>query len=102
MSVLAEGDAEYLKVDPDAFRAWVRDHKSRALESKMMSEQEAVERFVDDSDYLVFDCAEAMRGPMSLIREIIRQRKKDLWIAGKFTFFIPSMLVAAGCVTKAD
>jgi len=102
LAVLAEGDAEYLKVDPDGFRAWVRDHKSRALESKLMNEKEAVERFVADGDYLVFDCAEAMRGPMSLIREIIRQRKKELWVAGKFTFFIPSMLVAAGCVTKAD
>ena len=102
MNVLAEGNADYLKVDPDGFREWVRDHKSRALVSKLVSEQEAVARFVADGDYFVFDCAEAMRGPMSLIREIIRQRKKDLWCAGKFTFFIPSMLVAAGCVSKAD
>lgn len=102
MTVLSEGNADYLAVDPDGFREWVRDHKSRALKSKLMGEREAVERFVADGDYLVFDCAEAMRGPMSLIREIIRQRKKDLWVAGKFTFFIPSMLVAAGCVTKAD
>ena len=27
MQVLAEGAAEYLTVDPDAFRAYVRDHK---------------------------------------------------------------------------
>ena len=102
MEVLAEGNAEYLKVDPDGFREWVRDHKSRALESKLVSEQDAIARLVDDGDYIVWDCSEGGRGPMSLLREIIRQRKKDLWCAGKFTFFIPSMLVAAGCVSKAD
>jgi acyl CoA:acetate/3-ketoacid CoA transferase alpha subunit len=102
MDVVAEGNAEYLKVDPDAFREWVRDHKSRALESKIMSEQDAVAKLVEDGDYIVWDCSEGMRGPMSLLREIIRQKKKDMWCAGKFTFFIPSMLVAAGCISKAD
>lgn len=102
MEVLAEGTAEYLKVDPDGFREWVRDHKSRALETKLMSEGEAVDRFVADGDYIVWDCAEGMRGPMSLLREIMRQRRKDLWCAGKFTFFIPAMLVGAGCISKAD
>ena len=63
MNVLAEGTAEYLKVDPDGFREWVRDHKSRALVSKLMSEKEAVERLVNDGDYFVFDCTEAVRGP---------------------------------------
>lgn len=102
MEVVIEGSAEYLKVDPDGFREWVRDHKSRALESKVMSEQDAVAKLVDDGDYIVWDCTEGMRGPMSLLREIIRQKKKDMWCAGKFTFFIPSMLVAAGCISKAD
>ena len=68
LNVLAEGTAEYLKVDPDGFREWVRDHKSRALVSKLATEQEAVARLVADGDYIVWDCAEAMRGPMSLLR----------------------------------
>ncbi len=102
MNVLAEGTGEYLRVDPDGHRAWVREHKSRALVSKLMSEQEAVSRFVQDGDYIVWDCTEVVRGPMSLVREIVRQRKKELWCAGKFTYVIPAMLVAAGCVSKAD
>ncbi len=102
MDVLAEGNAEYLKVDPDGFREWVRDHKSRALVSKLTTEQDAVARLVADGDYIVWDCSEGMRGPMSLLREIIRQKKKELWCAGKFTFFIPAMMVAAGCISKAD
>ena len=53
VDILAEGRGEYLKVDPDGFREWVRENKSRALVPKLMSEKEAVERFVADGDYLL-------------------------------------------------
>ncbi len=102
MRVVAEGKSEYLTVDPDAFRAYVRDHKQRALVPKLMSEREAVERFVADGNYLVYDCNYFQRGPSSLIREVIRQRKKDLWICGKFTYVDVGLLVGAGCVSKVD
>ena len=42
MRILAEGKAEYLTVDPDGFRAYVREHKQRALTPKLMSAREAV------------------------------------------------------------
>ncbi len=51
MSILAEGEGAYLKPDPDGFRAWVRDHKPRTLVNKLMSEQEAVVRFVSGGAY---------------------------------------------------
>jgi glutaconate CoA-transferase subunit A len=51
-----------------------------------MSRREAVSRFVADGDYLVYECNYLMRGPSSLLREIIRQRKRDIWLAGKFTY----------------
>lgn len=72
--------ADALTPDPDAFRAYAREHKQRGLASKLMTEEEAVATFVEDGDYLVYDCNYLQRGPASLIREIIRQRKKDLWI----------------------
>lgn len=50
MHVLAEGQAEYLRVDPDGFRAYVRDHKQRALVPKLMSARDAIERYVADGD----------------------------------------------------
>ena len=102
MKILAEGTAEYLKPDPDGHREWVRDHKSRALVSKLMSEKEAIEKFVQDGDYIVYECTYLQRGPSCLIREIVRQRKKDLWLAAKFTWVIAAMLVGAGCVSKMD
>jgi acyl CoA:acetate/3-ketoacid CoA transferase alpha subunit len=102
MRVLAEGTAPYLTVDPDGFREHVRDRKSRALEPKLMSAREAVERFVADGDYLVYDCNYLMRGPSILIREIIRQRKRNLWLGGKFTYVDVGLLIGAGCVSKVD
>ncbi|MGD0764764.1 MAG: CoA-transferase [Dehalococcoidia bacterium] len=102
MEVLAAGKGEFKPPDPDAMRAWVRDHKTRALVSKLMTEQEAVSRFVADGDYLAYDLNIAARGPASLFREMIRQRKKDLWIAAKFSWADATLLVAGGCVSKVD
>ena len=102
MRVLAEGHAEYLNVDPDGFRAYVRDHKQRALTPKLMPAQAAVERYVADGDYLVFDCNYFQRGPSALIREVIRQNRRDLWLCGKFSYVDVGLLVGAGCVSKID
>jgi glutaconate CoA-transferase subunit A len=102
MRILEEGKGEYLKVDPDGYRAYVRDHKPHEMISKLMSEKEAVEKFVHDGDYLAYDCNYFQRGPSSLIREIIRQRKKNLWLCGKFTYVACAMLVEAGCADRID
>ncbi len=102
MQILAEGAGEYLKPDPDGYRAWVRDHKPRAMVSKLMTEKEAIEKFVQDGDYIVYECTYLQRGPSSLIREIIRQKKKDLWVGAKFTWVSAALLVGAGCASKLD
>lgn len=102
MEVLDSGIGQFVPPDPDAFREYVRTHKERRLVDKVMSEQDAVSRFVADGDYLAYDQNVAVRGPTSLFREIIRQRKKDLWIAAKFTWTDASLLVAGGCVSKID
>jgi len=67
-----------------------------------MSEKEAVERFVSDGDYLGYDLAMHRRGPNALYREIIRQRKKDLWVAVRFSYLDPGLLIAGGCVSRID
>ena len=102
LEILAEGDSPYFPVDPDGFRAWVRDNKDRSLRSKLMSEKDAVERLVGDGDYLTYDCNYLMRGPNSLLHEVIRQKKKDLWVAGKFTYVDTALLAGAGCMSKVD
>ncbi len=102
MEIIAEGNGEYFAPDPDGFRAWVRDHKSRTLVNKVMNEHEAIKTFVSDGDYLAYDCNYFQRGPSSLIREVIRQKKRSLWVCGKFTYVALALLVEAGCATKAD
>jgi len=102
LDVLAEGRGQYLKVDPDGYRDWVREHKTRALVPKLMSEKEAVEKFVQDGDYLLYECNYLQRGPSSLIREVIRQKKKELWVGAKFTWVAAALLVGGDCVSKLD
>ena len=102
MQVLTSGTGEFLPPDPDAFRAYVRSNKERRLVNKVITEQEAVSRFVSDGDYVAYDQNMAIRGPASLFREIVRQRKKDLWLCAKFTWTDVSLLTAGGCVSKVD
>ncbi len=102
VELLAEGEAKFHPVDPDGFREYVRDHKQRGLVSKLMTEKDAVAKYVADGDYLVYDCNYLMRGPSSVMREIIRQRKRNIWLAGKFTYPDVALLVGAGCVSKVD
>ncbi len=102
MTVVAQGTSVFLAPDPDAHRHYIRDHKEKGLVSKVMSESEAIDRFVDDGDYVAYDCNLWVRGPAALMREIVRQKKRELWIAAKFTAHDATMLVAAGCVNRID
>ncbi len=102
LDIIDEGVAAYHPVDPDRLRAHNRDHKDRSMTSKVMSEKDAIARFVQDGDYLVYDCNYLQRGPASLVREIIRQGKKDLWLCGKFTWVDVALLGEAGCASKVD
>ena len=87
---------------PDDFRQWVRENKSRDTVEKVMTEQEAVSRFVQDGSYLAYDFSSLTRGPQALIREIIRQRKRNLWICAEFTLHDSPLLVGGGCCTRID
>ena len=69
MEVLASGKGVYRTPDPDGHREWVRAHKSRVLESKLMTAKEAVEKFVSDGDYLGYDLNIHRRGPTALVHE---------------------------------
>lgn len=102
IEVLAQGTAAFHPVDPDGHRAYVRDHKNRSLESRLMTAREAVSRFVSNGDYLTYECNYLMRGPNAVILEVIRQQKRNLWVAGKFSYVDVALLVDAGCVSRVD
>jgi len=102
MEVIASGEGEVRLWDIDEVREWKAQKKTRKLQDKVMTEQEAVSQFVHDGDYISYDLSSMVRGPMSLEREIVRQKKKNLWIAAKFTLLDTSILVGGGCVSKID
>lgn len=101
MNVIASGIGELIQPpDMDAFREWNRS-KSKALVDKRMSEQEAIARFVHDGDYVGTELYGTVRAPMSLCRELIRQGKKDLRLAGQGVMEL-DLIIAAGLVKKLD
>ena len=95
-------ETEVRFIHPDDFRRWVKENKTREAVDKLMTEREAVARFVPDGAYIANDFSSLTRGPQALIREIIRQRKRDLWVCAVFTIYDSPLLVGAGCCTRID
>jgi hypothetical protein len=94
IELLATGEGDYRLHDPDAIRAWMRDQKRRDLVDKTTTAAEAVGRLVADGDYVSFDFSSFTRGPLVLVREIVRQRRRNLWYCAKFTLMESTLLVA--------
>lgn len=65
-----------------------------------MSLEEAISTYVKDGDLLGFGGLSFWRKPISAVREIIRQGKKNLTICTFVGGLEVDMLIAAGCVSK--
>jgi glutaconate CoA-transferase subunit A len=103
MEVLSEGKGELVGWhDPDEAREWVLNNKSCELKDKTMSAQEAVSRFVRDGDFIASGAFGHVRVSMAIIYEIIRQKKRNLIMAGKTAVHDLDILVASGCVNKVE
>lgn len=87
--------------DPDGFRAFLRDEKDYSLRSKLMSEREAVKRFIRPGDYVGFELYGTVRCPLSVVREIVRQRVGGLRLLGQ-GLMDADFLIASGLVTALD
>jgi len=89
--------------DPDAdkARAFFR-HKSRRLESKLMTVKEAVEKFVKDGDYLTLGGFGANRIPAAVAHEIVRQGRKNMGFAGHTSTHDFQILCAGEVFDKVD
>lgn len=102
MEILGSGQKELIqKPDVEEFRRWLKENKSPALKDKVMDEQEAVKRFVKDGDYIGVELYGTVRCPMSVVRELVRQGKKHLRLAGQGLLEI-DFLLAAGLVDAMD
>lgn len=63
-----------------------------------MTAEQAVSRFVQDGDCLALGGFVTNRRPYTLVREIIRQRKRKLYLEGGPSGGDMDMLIGAGCV----
>jgi len=102
MELLESGIGESIQpFDLDAFREWNRTEKPRRLIDKLMTEQEAISKFVYDGCYIGTELYGTVRCPMSLVREVIRQGYKDLRVCGQGVTEL-DLWLAAGIVKKLD
>jgi acyl CoA:acetate/3-ketoacid CoA transferase alpha subunit len=103
MDILKEGKGELLGWhDPDEARDWVLKNKSRELKDKRMSATEAVSKFVQDGDFIASGGFGHIRVSMAIVYEIIRQKKRNLVMAGKTAVHDFDILVGSGCVDRAE
>lgn len=77
---------------------WLRGGHKLDILSKVMTAEEAVSRFVKDGDCLALGGFVTNRRPYALVREIIRQRKRNLYLEGGPSGGDADMLIGAGCV----
>ncbi|MBN2494878.1 MAG: CoA transferase subunit A [Deltaproteobacteria bacterium] len=102
MTELASGKGPLIRMEKvDALRDYVREHKPKGLVPKVMSEQEAIRRFVTEGCYLGVELYGSVRCPMSLVREVVRQGIGKLELAGQGVLE-NDLLIAAGLVDKLD
>jgi glutaconate CoA-transferase subunit A len=102
LNVIESGQGELIQPpDVDAFREWNRTHKPRKLVDKLMTEREAISRFVFDGCYIATELHGTARCPLSLVREVIRQGKTDLRVAGQGVLEL-DLWLAAGLIKTLD
>lgn len=102
MRVIESGQGELIQPpDLEAFREWNRIEKPHKLVDKLMTEQEAVDRFVYDGCYIGTELYGTVRCPMSLAREVVRQQKKELRVCGQGVLEL-DLWLAAGLIKKLD
>jgi acyl CoA:acetate/3-ketoacid CoA transferase alpha subunit len=103
LEIIDQGKGELIGWhSPDEARAWVKENKSRELKNKVVTVKEAVDKYIHDGDYIASGGFGHVRVSMAIIYEIIRQKKKNLVMAGKTAVHDMDLLIASGCVNKVE
>lgn len=99
---LTEGTEElFVNPDADEARAFFRQ-KTRGLVNKVMSAEEAVDRFIKDGDYLAVGGFGHVRVPTAVLYELVRQRRKNLGMAGHTSIYDSDLLATTGMLDRCD
>lgn len=73
-----------------------------SLESKLMTPQDAVARYIPDGSQIALGGFTVNRNPMAIAREIVRQGRKDLHLVCHSHGQALDLLIGAGCVTRLE
>jgi 3-oxoacid CoA-transferase subunit A/glutaconate CoA-transferase subunit A len=103
MNIIKEGKGELLGwMPPDEARRWMRENKERGFVDKRMSLSKAVKKFTQDGDYFAMGGFGHIRFSSAAIYEMIRQRRRNLTIAGKTSVHDVDILIASGLVDRVE
>ncbi len=103
MNVLEEGHGELCGwMSPDDARKWMREKKSRILTDKRVSLRDAVGEYTRDGDYFAMGGFGHIRLSMQGIYELIRQRRRNLTMAGKTSVHDVDILIGGGVVDRIE
>lgn len=86
--------------DLEALRALNRQ-RDKSLRDKRVTEEEAIERFVHDGQYIGIELYGTVRCPMSLTRALLRSGKKGFSLAGQGVHEA-DLLLAGGLIDRID
>ncbi len=101
--MLEEGKGELLAwMDPDDAREWMAGKKSRQLSDKLMPLKEAVSKFTFNGGYLAMGGFGHIRVSMAGIYEMIRQKRRNIIIAGKTAVHDVDVLIASDVVNRVE
>jgi glutaconate CoA-transferase subunit A len=75
---------------------------SPRINDKLMTAKEAVSRFVRDGDQIALGGFTVNRNPVTLIREVIRQGRKNLYLVVHAQGQSMELLIGAGCVSRVE
>jgi acyl CoA:acetate/3-ketoacid CoA transferase alpha subunit len=101
--LISEGKGELVGWhDPDDNRKWIAENKPRDLFDKRMDVSEAVKKYVTDGCFIASGGFGHVRVSMTSIYEIIRQKKRNLTMAGKTAVHDLDLLVGSGCVNRVE
>lgn len=90
------------KCDPDQFRAWIQENKSLLKVDKRTTMEKAIAQHVEAGSYVKLGGFGQVRTSMSAIYEIVRQKIKNLVLAGHTTSHDMDVLLSGGCVSKIE
>ena len=97
-----EGQEElFMDPDPDKARDFFHK-KNRALVNKVTTVERAALDHIRDGDYLAVGGFGHVRIPTAILYEIVRQKKRDLGLAGHTSIYDSDLLASSGCLNRCD